>query len=102
MTTLFERLAKNRPPAVEEKTKRGEDPAQRMLDWLQRWSKPTISVRDIHIYGPKSIRDRKSMIDAAETLVKNGWLTPAKTHRYDMRAWQIVRRPPVISPKVEM
>ena len=40
------------------------------------------------------------MIDAAEVLVKNGWLEPAESHRYDMRKWRVIRRPPIIAPKV--
>ena len=29
-------------------------PAQKLLDWLQHWTKPTVSARDICIYGPNS------------------------------------------------
>jgi len=53
-------------------------PAQKLLDWLQHWTKPTVSARDICIYGPNSLRDRRSAIDAAEILVKTGWLIPTK------------------------
>src|SRR5215470_111532 len=99
MATLFDRLDRGRPPPPTEKTQK-PSPAQKMLDWLQRWSKPTISVRDVHIYGPRPLRGRKNVVDAAEVLVKNGWLTPLEPHRYDMHAWRIIRRPPIISPKV--
>jgi hypothetical protein len=75
MTNLFERLAQSRPAPTEEKVK--VDPAQKLLDWLQHWSKPTISTRDIHIYGPNSIRDRESAINSAQTLVDCGWLIPS-------------------------
>ena len=74
-------------------------PAQKLLDWLQHWTKPTVSACDICIYGPNSIRDRQSATDSAEILVKNGWLVPIKTRRHDMREWQIVRKP-IIQPTV--
>jgi hypothetical protein len=67
--------------------------AQRLLDWLQGWSKPTICAREICIYGPRPIRKREKAGSAAKILEKNGWLRRIPTHRYDMEAWQIVRRP---------
>jgi hypothetical protein len=99
MVGLFERLAERRSPPPTKKA-REPSPAQKLLDWLQRWTKPTISIRDVHIYGPGSVRDRKSAVNAAEVLVKNGWLIPMKPHRYDMHKWQVVRKPiahPIIS-----
>jgi len=96
--TLFERLAKNRPAPTEERTKQA-DHAQKLLDWLQRWTKPTITTRDIHIYGPQSIRDRESTISSAKVLVDYGWLIPLKAHRRDMHKWHIVRRP-IVHPTV--
>ena len=74
-------------------------PREKLLDWLQHWSKPTVSARDICIYGPNAIRDRQRAIDSAEILVKNGWLVPIKTRRHDMHEWQIVRKP-IIHPTV--
>jgi hypothetical protein len=74
-------------------------PAQRLLDWLQHWAKPTVSARDIYMYGPRSIRDRERAIDLAGILVGHGWLIPNKTRRRDMREWQIVRKP-IIHPTV--
>src|SRR5215831_9030663 len=69
-------------------------PAQKLLDWLQHdWNKPTVSARDIYIYGPNSIRDRESAIDLAEILVKHGWLIPMNARRRDMKEWGIVRSP---------
>ena len=102
---LFERLARGRPsPPVEKAQTPLPDPklqpAQRMLDWIQRWPGDTICTRDVWQYGPGSLRNRKSMIDAAEVLVETGWLEPAALHRYDMRKWRIIRRPPIIAPKV--
>jgi|SRR5215471_9599761 len=74
-------------------------PAQRLLDWLQHWAKPTVSAREICMYGPNTVRDRKRAVDAAEILVKEGWLVPIKTRRRDMYQWGIVRKP-IIHPTV--
>jgi hypothetical protein len=89
VANLFERLGQ--PPLA--KKVQETSPAQKLLDWLMRWTKDAISIRDIHNFGPNSIRDRKSMLDATETLVRYGWLVPDKAHRYDMRKWQVVRKP---------
>jgi hypothetical protein len=97
MVNLFERLDKGRPSPIKKTQKLS--PAQKLLDWLQHWAKPTVSARDICIYGPNSIRDRESAIDSAEILVKTGWLMPNKTRRHDMHEWQIVRKP-IIHPTV--
>jgi hypothetical protein len=122
MASLFERLDAGRLPPAEEKIKQPptEQPrplptekkikqspsdlelAQRLLNWLQRWNKPTVCIRDIHIYGPGSIRNKKNAVNAAEVLVNYGWLTPLKPHRYDMRKWRIIRRPPIVAPEVAM
>jgi hypothetical protein len=67
--------------------------AQRLLDWLQRWDKPTVCGRDILQYGPYSLRNPKKAIASAEILVRNGWLAPAKKHRFDMHKWEIIRKP---------
>jgi hypothetical protein len=67
-------------------------PSEKLLDWIvNRWPKPTVSARDICRLGPNSIRNRKSAIDLAKTLEKNGWLTPIKTRQHNMKKWQIVR-----------
>jgi hypothetical protein len=106
MVSLFERLGQlSPPPATKEAQKPLPDQklqqAQRMLDWIQqRWTGNTICIRDVRQYGPNSLRNPKSMIDAAEVLVKSGWLEPAELHRYDMRKWRIIRRPPIVAPKV--
>src|SRR5215471_12623771 len=110
MVNLFERLDAGRPP-VEEKIEQPPaevvgkqprdnlEPAQKLLDWLQRWTKDTVCVREIHIYGPYATRDRKSAIAAARILVKNGWLIPIKMRRYDANKWQITRRL-IVQPNV--
>jgi hypothetical protein len=74
--------------------------AQKLLNWLQRWNKDTVSWRDIHNYGPRPIRDQKKAVDSAEILVRNGWLKRVEPHRYDMHKWRIVRRPPIVAPEV--
>jgi hypothetical protein len=54
-------------------------------------------MREIHIYGPNAVRGRER--DWAETLVKYGWLVPAKKHRRDMHKWHVVRKN-IVAPKV--
>jgi len=98
MTNLFERLAQSGPAPTEEKIK--VDPAQKLLDWLQRWPKPTITSKEIYQYAPRSIRfDRENAISLAEILVKHGWLIRTPTRRRDWRVWQIARKP-FVHPKV--
>ena len=99
MATLFERLGKGRDTVESGGVARKLLPAQKLLDWLQHWTKPTVSARDICIYGPNSLRDRRSAIDAAEILAKTGWLLPNKTRRHDIHEWQIVRKP-IVQPTV--
>jgi hypothetical protein len=86
---IFSRLRAGRPPV--EKAG-GRSPAQKLLDWLQRWDRDVVCARDIHVYGPGSLRhQKKSVTDSAEILVKNGWLTPVPTRHG--HKWRIVRRP---------
>src|SRR2546429_4150407 len=92
MANLFERL--RQPSPVKAKIHK-DDPAQRLLTWLQTWPQPTIYTRDILIFGPRIIRNRKSAIDATETLVRHGWLIPQKTKQSNWRRWEIVRKPTV-------
>jgi len=98
---LFERLSREWPAPIEERTKHKDDPAQRLLSWLPRWPKPTITVRQIRVYGPRCLRDRRSAIDSAEILVANGWLIRIRPSRPDTYAWQIVRKN-IIHPTVAM
>src|SRR5262245_18129246 len=96
VANLFERLSRERP--AETKTKRPhEDPAQRLLNRLQQWPKPTIYTRDILRFGPRTVRNRNSATDATDILVKHGWPIPNKTNQRNRREWQIVRKP-VIHP----
>jgi len=98
--TIFDRLSRGRPaPPPEEKTK--PDHAQRMLDWLQRWPKPTINSKEIYQYAPYSIRsDREIAIKTAEILTKHGWLVPLPTRRRNERHWRVIRKEPILHPKV--
>jgi hypothetical protein len=89
-TNIFERLAKGRPAT--EKTQE-PSPAQKLLDWLQRWKKPTVCTSDILQYGPYALRNRETAINSAEILVRNGWLSPAPKGRFDARVWQVIRKP---------
>src|SRR5262245_58896334 len=97
---IFERLDKGRPPTEAVISKRSQkiQHAQKLLDWLQRWTKPTVCFRDIHIYGPYP-RDRESTLNAAKILVDNGWLVPITRHWRDMHKWQVVRKP-IVCPEV--
>jgi hypothetical protein len=99
VASLFEILDRGRPPPIEKTPAKPHAAAQRLLDWLQHWSKPTIRARDICIYGPNSIRDRERALASAEILVKHSWLIPIETRRRDMYEWQIVRKP-IIHPTV--
>jgi hypothetical protein len=74
-------------------------PAQALLDWLQRWDRPTIRVRDICIYGPIYTRKREAAIKQADVLVRHHWLIPIEPHRRDSLEWQIVRVP-IVHPTV--
>ena len=94
---LFERLDQGRPAPVEKPQE--ISPAQALLNWLQKWPKPTICTKEILQFGPRIVRNRKNMIDATETLVRHGWLVPQKTKQSNWRLWRIVRKP-TIHPKV--
>ena len=86
-------------PAPQKTAKPEKDHAQKLLDWLQRWSKDTVCVRDIRVYGPNPIRDTKEAINAAKILVKYGWLTPIWAHQKDVHEWRIIRKL-IVNPKV--
>jgi hypothetical protein len=98
--TLFERLAKNRPPAAEEKTKQQpKDPAQQLLTWLQKSGRQKITTRDVRLYAPHPLRRREGAIDAINVLVRHGWLVPIEPRRRDRPEWEIIRRA-IIQPIV--
>jgi hypothetical protein len=65
-------------------------PPQLLLNWLRdKWAKPVVSLRDIQVFGPYDIRDRKSAITYAETLERWGWLVPIQANRRDRRMWML-------------
>jgi hypothetical protein len=63
--------------------------AQELLAWLKHRGKAVVSLRDVQIYGPCSIRDRKSAITHLEALVDRGWLVELKPFRRDRRVWSL-------------
>jgi hypothetical protein len=71
-------------------------PEQQLLNFLQRWPKETVSLREIQQFAPRAVRTQGSVIDhSVGVLVRHGWLAPLQSHRRDRRAWQIARRPTV-------
>ena len=99
MTTIFDRLNRGRPaePKIEPPSK---EPAQLLLDWLlQHWTEPTICMRDLYSYAPRSIRNEEIAISSAEALARHGWLSELPAHRHDRRVWRIDRKP-IIHPTV--
>jgi hypothetical protein len=91
---LFERLDQGRPTEVKVKQP-DKDPAQRLLDFIQRWPKPTIRSADILIYGPRCTRKQENADNAIATLTKYGWLIPQKTNQSNWRLWRITRKPTI-------
>jgi len=96
---LFERLSKERPASTKTKIHK-DDPAQRLLDFLQKWRSPTIRSVDILMYGPNCTRKRDSANDATEILEERGWLIPLPTNQSNWRRWQIVRKPTAVYPTI--
>jgi len=79
----------------------GPSPAQRLLDWLQKWPHETISSKQLYQYAPRAVRsDRETAIKTAEILEQYGWLSRRKTKTRGWRVWEITRRP-VVHPLVE-
>jgi len=100
VASIFNRLAHSRPAEAVTKPPH-KDPAQQMLDWLQRWPKPTVSSKEIYQYAPRSIRfDRENAIKTAEILAKHGWLAPLQSRQRNWRQWQVVRKGPIVHPTV--
>jgi len=98
MSNLFDKLDAKRPtPEIKQPAQPSH--AQKLLTWLPRWPRDTITVRQIRVYS--SLKGRTDAINAAEVLVANGWLSPTKPHRPDTYAWKIIRKN-VLNPTVEM
>jgi hypothetical protein len=98
MTNLFERLSKERT-APNKKAHQLEG-AQKLLSWLMRWRKDTITAREIRIFGPYALRDQKRALDAAKKLVMNGWLIPLPARKHHHYEWQIKRKINTLDPDV--
>ena len=80
---IFKRLSAGRPPSPGESAPLATPlPVRKLFDWLQHdWNQPTVCARDIYRHGPRPVReDRKTALEAAEILVRRGWLVPMKTH----------------------
>jgi hypothetical protein len=77
----------NEPPKV--------DPAAELLRWLTaKWTKPTVSAREICQFGPRATKDLKSVLGLTEILMQRGILIPIPTpNRQNIRQWCIVREP---------
>jgi hypothetical protein len=92
---IFEKLKEGRPPQAPTPTPLPTPPAVlELLDWLQHtWKQPDIRARDIYRHGPPCTRNRENALQAAETLVKRGWLIPLKAKRRDVKKWQITIGP---------
>src|SRR5262245_17792351 len=96
--TIFERLDRKQLQPTEAATQK-PSPEQQLLDFVLRWPQDTVRLNQLLVYGPRSIRKRRSAIDAAKVLVQTKWLVPLQTRRPDMVEWRIMRRP-VIYPTI--
>jgi hypothetical protein len=65
--------------------------ADRLMNWLPRWPKSTISVREVRLFGPISLRNPKLATAAIEALASCGRLVPVETRQRNMNWWLIVR-----------
>jgi len=82
-------------PTPTEEIKRS-DPTETLLEWLvKRWTRPTVTARDIHRSAPRAIRDKNLILSLTDTLVGQGWLIPTPTWRHDKREWKIARGLPL-------
>jgi hypothetical protein len=95
--TIFERLDRARPPAETASKQPSKEPAQRLLTWLPRWPRDTITARQIRNYSP--LRNRGEAISAAEVLVANGFLAATRAQRPNTYAWRIIRKN-ILNPTV--
>ena len=76
-------------PEIEQPTK---EPAQKLLEWLLRWNRSTVSISDLLTYGPRAVRPRDLALSSAQTLVEYGWLQPLETRCRNQRQWKILRQ----------
>src|SRR6476620_12806493 len=90
---LFERLAPLQLATTAELSQAQKlQPAQTLLTWLQcHWNKPTISEREIRIFGPRCCRDRETASESAEVLVRHNWLNPVSVRGVASNKKEIIR-----------
>jgi hypothetical protein len=92
-------IVRKGPQPIIPPTHRKSSPSEKLLDWIiNRWPEPTVTARDISVYGPNCARDPTSRTNLTGILVQYGWLTPIQAHRYDMKKWRIVREPSKQTP----
>jgi hypothetical protein len=100
MTTIFARLNRSRPAPVEAKIEQSHY-AQRVLDFVLRWPRPSIAATDLMTYGPRPRQNAEETLRIASILEKHGWLTRIPTPRKDQNHWNIVRQHSVVHPKFD-
>ena len=98
MTGLFDRLRAGQPLLTEatsppkEKVEQPRKDLELLLGWLMdRWTEDRVTLREIQAFGPNPIRNKEKILSLMQTLTAQGWTTPAKPHRYDMKRWKIAR-----------
>ncbi|WP_445502172.1 DUF3987 domain-containing protein [Microvirga sp. G4-2] len=73
--------------------------AKQLLTWLhEQWSEPLVSLPDVYQWGPSTLRDKKSALEAITILEGHHWLVRHEgaavvknARRRDV--WRIIRRP---------
>jgi|SRR6516225_8584905 len=95
--TIFERLSKNRPAPINEAQR--PDYAQRMLDFILRWPRPSIATTDLMTYGPNPRQNAEETLKLATLLERQGWLTKKDMPKKNMKHWTINRKP-FVHPKL--
>jgi len=75
------------------------DYAQRMLDFILRWPRPSISVPDLMTYGPEPRKNAEETLKLATLLERQGWLTKKDMPKKNMKHWTINRKP-FVHPKL--
>jgi hypothetical protein len=74
--------------------------AQKMLDFVLRWPRPSIATTDLMTYGPKPRQNAEETLRLATILEKHGWLAPKKMPRKDQHHWNIIRQHPTVRPEL--
>jgi len=87
MSNLFDRLDARRPAEAKIEPP-SKQPAQLLLNWLNRRPGTTISQRQIRNHAPRPVRKKEIAIRAAEVLTAHGFLTPINSY-----TWKINREP---------